>query len=149
MRPSNEICTNITMIMYFYSAQVHLQKVLNRVHMELYRVESMYNATLIPSMMLNISQGKGKSGHQMCKRSLARASSCGGTVFQRQCNGRMVTRPQRTLALRSCAPNAMDPTSSFTDCCSIMLCSSPGSQLNLNLLGPLTWLPRHSSRFPR
>lgn len=36
----NEICAPSTMMMFFYSAQIHLRKVLNRVHTDLYKVES-------------------------------------------------------------------------------------------------------------
>ncbi|EYE97356.1 putative C6 finger domain protein [Aspergillus ruber CBS 135680] len=35
----NEICAPSTMMMFFYSAQIHLRKVLNRVHTDLYKVE--------------------------------------------------------------------------------------------------------------
>ena len=36
----NEISAPSTMMMFFYSAQIHLRKVLNRVHTDLYKVES-------------------------------------------------------------------------------------------------------------
>jgi len=37
----NEIHDPITMMMLYYSAQIHLRKVLNRVHTDLYKAESM------------------------------------------------------------------------------------------------------------
>ena len=44
----NEICAPSTMMMFFYSAQIHLRKVLNRVHTDLYKVESeFYNQTQV------------------------------------------------------------------------------------------------------
>ena len=36
----NEISAPSTIMMFFYSAQIHLRKVLNRVHTDLYKVES-------------------------------------------------------------------------------------------------------------
>jgi hypothetical protein len=36
----NEISAPNTMMMFFYSAQIHLRKVLNRVHTDLYKVDS-------------------------------------------------------------------------------------------------------------
>jgi hypothetical protein len=36
----NEIRAPNTMMMFFYSAQIHLRKVLNRVHTDLYKAES-------------------------------------------------------------------------------------------------------------
>ena len=36
----NEIRAPTTMMMFYYSAQIHLRKVLNRVHTDLYKAES-------------------------------------------------------------------------------------------------------------
>jgi hypothetical protein len=36
----NEISAPSTMMMFYYSSQIHLRKVLNRVHTDLYKVES-------------------------------------------------------------------------------------------------------------
>lgn len=40
----NEIKAPNTMMMFYYSAQIHLRKVLNRVHTDLYKVEPNKNA---------------------------------------------------------------------------------------------------------
>ena len=36
----NDISAPSTMMMFFYSAQIHLRKILNRVHTDLYKVDS-------------------------------------------------------------------------------------------------------------
>jgi hypothetical protein len=50
----NEICAPSTMMMFFYSAQIHLRKVLNRVHTDLYKVESKAPKTMSPGKPLII-----------------------------------------------------------------------------------------------
>lgn len=66
----NEIRAPSIMMMLFYSAQIHLRKVLNQVHMDLYKVDSTVN----PSIMLcinadQLSQKKVKlAGHLMCRK---------------------------------------------------------------------------------
>lgn len=53
----NEICAPSTMMMFFYSAQIHLRKVLNRVHTDLYKVES---ASWFPVLVLcMVVRGRG------------------------------------------------------------------------------------------
>lgn len=44
----NEIRAPSTMMMLFYSAQIHLRKVLNRVHTDLYKVDSTVNPSIMP-----------------------------------------------------------------------------------------------------
>ncbi|KAF7139663.1 hypothetical protein CNMCM5793_007262 [Aspergillus hiratsukae] len=43
----NEISAPSTMMMFFYSAQIHLRKVLNRVHTDLYKVDREQNSTAV------------------------------------------------------------------------------------------------------
>lgn len=62
-------------MMFFYSAQIHLRKVLNRVHTDLYKVESTYITKIMPCMIPCINadkrfQNKGKlAGRLMCRKS--------------------------------------------------------------------------------
>lgn len=43
----NEIRAPSTMMMFYYSAQIHLRKVLNRVHTDLYKAESKHAMCLL------------------------------------------------------------------------------------------------------
>jgi hypothetical protein len=48
----DEIGAPSTMMMFFYSAQIHLRKVLNRVHTDLYKVESKLPKAMSPGKLL-------------------------------------------------------------------------------------------------
>jgi hypothetical protein len=50
----NEISAPSTMMMFFYSAQIHLRKVLNRVHTDLYKVQSKTPEIIPPGKQLII-----------------------------------------------------------------------------------------------
>jgi hypothetical protein len=50
----NEMSAPSTMMMFFYSSQIHLRKVLNRVHTDLYKVESKAPKTISPGRPLII-----------------------------------------------------------------------------------------------
>jgi hypothetical protein len=50
----NEMSAPSTMMMYFYYSQIHLRKVLNRIHTDLYKVESKAPKTVSPGRPLII-----------------------------------------------------------------------------------------------
>lgn len=54
----NEICAPSTMMMFFYSAQIHLRKVLNRVHTDLYKVESKSSNARVPMRLLTMPRAR-------------------------------------------------------------------------------------------
>lgn len=54
----NEICAPSTMMMFFYSAQIHLRKVLNRVHTDLYKVESKSSRPRVSMCLLTMSRAR-------------------------------------------------------------------------------------------
>lgn len=63
------------MMMFFYSAQIHLRKVLNRVHTDLYKVESKFLPlhrklyTVLVMALINIPKNKARIvGRPTCKR---------------------------------------------------------------------------------
>ena len=59
----NVMDTTVTLLMYYYSAQIHLRKVLNRVHTDLYKAESKSSSRLcfIHSLTQTESHGEKKA----------------------------------------------------------------------------------------
>ncbi|KAF7115349.1 hypothetical protein CNMCM5793_002165 [Aspergillus hiratsukae] len=94
----NEIGAPSTMMMFFYSAQIHLRKVLNRVHTDLYKVERQQNSNAVNPGIATNAAGSASAVNAAIAAITANPSS-GTTTQSSSSNNRWTSNVQEILSM--------------------------------------------------